>query len=254
MSLDPHGMAGKATIVVGAAGGIGSAIAIRFAEAGAKVACVDRVSPDSVAKRIADAGGVAVAIACDITGPDETQRVADQVKAMWGRTDVLVNSASADDPTANILDLPPEMWNHIFAVNVTGAYLMSRAVLPLMIAGGGGTVIHVASQLGHVGSAGRPAYCATKGALIQLTKAMAADHAAAGIRVNSLSPGAVETQRMVLRHGTMEEARRVSGPKHLLGRLGMPDEIAQAAVFLASPAASFMTGTDLLVDGGFIAT
>ena len=254
MSLDPHGMAGKATIVVGAAGGIGSAIAIRFAEAGAKVACVDRVSPDSVAQRIADAGGVAVAIACDVTGPDETQRVADQVKALWGRTDVLVNSASADDPTANILDLPPEMWNHIFAVNVTGAYLMSRAVLPLMIAGGGGTVIHVASQLGHVGSAGRPAYCATKGALIQLTKAMAADHAAAGIRVNSLSPGAVETQRMVLRHGTMEEARRVSGPKHLLGRLGMPDEIAQAAVFLASPAASFMTGTDLLVDGGFIAT
>lgn len=254
MSLDPHGLTGTATIVVGAAGGIGSAIAIRFAEAGAKVACVDRVSPDAVAQRIADAGGAAVAMACDITRPDETQKVADQVKVLWGQIDVLVNSASADDPTASILDLTPEMWNHIFAVNVTGPYLMSRAVLPLMIAGGGGIIIHVASQLGHVGSAGRPAYCATKGALIQLTKAMAADHAAAGVRVNSLSPGAVETQRMVLRHGTMEEARRVSGPKHLLGRLGMPDEIARAAVFLASPAASFMTGTDLLVDGGFIAT
>ena len=130
---------------------------------------------------------------------------------------------------------------------------MSRAALPVMIAGGGGTIIHVASQLGHVGSAGRPAYCATKGALLQLTKAMAADHAADGIRVVSLSPGAVETHRMILRHGNMEEARRVSGPKHLLGRLGLPNEIAQAAVFLASPGASFMTGTDLLVDGGYAA-
>jgi len=131
---------------------------------------------------------------------------------------------------------------------------MSRAILPTMIAGGGGVIIHVASQLGHVGSAGRPAYCATKGALIQLAKAMAADHAGDGVRVNSLSPGAVETHRMVLRHGDMEEARRVSGPKHLVGRLGLPDEIATAALFLASPAASFMTGTDLLVDGGYIAT
>lgn len=254
MSGAPTMLDDQVAIVVGAAGGIGSAIAVRFAEAGAKVACVDRVVPDAVARRIAHAGGTAVAMACDITRADETRTIAEQVVSLWGRTDVLVNSASADDPTASILDLPPEMWNHIFAVNVTGPYLMSRAVLPTMIAQGGGTIIHVASQLGHVGSAGRPAYCATKGALIQLTKAMAADHAAAGIRVNSLSPGAVETQRMVLRHGTMGEARRVSGPKHLLGRLGLPDEIAQAAVFLASPAASFMTGADLLVDGGFIAT
>jgi NAD(P)-dependent dehydrogenase (short-subunit alcohol dehydrogenase family) len=253
MSEKCQPLAGKIAIVVGAAGGIGSSIARRFAEAGAKVACVDRLPPEVVAKAISDQGGEAVAIGCDITRPDETRKAAEQVKALWNRTDVLVNSASADDPTASILDLPPETWNHIFAVNVTGPYLMSRAVLPLMIAGGGGAIIHVASQLGHVGSAGRPAYCATKGALIQLTKAMAADHAAHGIRVNSLSPGAVETRRMVLRHGDMENARKVSGPKHLLGRLGQPDEIATAAVFLASPAASFMTGTDLLVDGGYIA-
>jgi NAD(P)-dependent dehydrogenase (short-subunit alcohol dehydrogenase family) len=249
-----HVLAGKVAIVVGASGGIGSAVAIQFAEAGAKVAGVDRMAPDAVVQRIRDAGGEAVAIACDITRPDETLHAADQVKALWGRIDILVNGASADDPTASILDLPPEMWNHIFAVNVTGPYLMSRAVLPHMIDGGGGTIIHVASQLGHVGAAGRPAYCASKGALIQLTKAMAADHAAAGVRVNSLSPGAVETRRMIIRHGTMEEARRVSGPKHLLGRLGLPEEIASAALFLASPAASFMTGTDLLVDGGYIAT
>jgi NAD(P)-dependent dehydrogenase (short-subunit alcohol dehydrogenase family) len=254
MSGEAFSLAGKVAVVVGAGGGIGSSIARYFADAGAKVACVDRLAPDAVARAIVDAGKEAVALGCDITRADAAQATADQVKALWGRADVLVNSASADDPTASILDLAPEGWDHIFAVNVRGAYLMSRAILPTMIEGGGGVIIHVASQLGHVGSAGRPAYCATKGALIQLAKAMAADHAADGVRVNSLSPGAVETHRMVLRHGDMEEARRVSGPKHLVGRLGLPDEIATAALFLASPAASFMTGTDLLVDGGYIAT
>jgi NAD(P)-dependent dehydrogenase (short-subunit alcohol dehydrogenase family) len=254
VSAEAFALGGKVAIVVGAAGGIGSSIARRFAEAGAKVACVDRRASETVARGIAEAGGDAVALACDITRIDDTRAAAERVEALWGRADILVNSASADDPTADVIDLSPDEWDAIFAVNVRGAYLMSRAILPIMIAGGGGVIIHVASQLGHVGSAGRPAYCATKGALIQLAKAMAVDHAADGVRVNSLSPGAVETHRMVLRHGDMEEARRVSGPKHLVGRLGLPDEIATAAVFLASPAASFMTGADLLVDGGYIAT
>jgi NAD(P)-dependent dehydrogenase (short-subunit alcohol dehydrogenase family) len=253
MSGQSRPLEGMVAIVVGAAGGIGSAIARKYAEAGAKVACVDRSASDSLIEAITTDGGEAFAIICDITQPEATQVAVDAIVSRWGRVDILVNGASADDPTANILDLPPATWNHIFAVNVTGPYLMSRAVLPLMIAAGGGTIIHVASQLGHVGSAGRPAYCATKGALLQLTKAMAADHAADGIRVVSLSPGAVETRRMILRHGDMEEARRVSGPKHLVGRLGLPDEIAHAAVFLASSGASFMTGTDLLVDGGYAA-
>jgi NAD(P)-dependent dehydrogenase (short-subunit alcohol dehydrogenase family) len=122
-----------------------------------------------------------------------------------------------------------------------------------MVAGGGGSIIFIASQLGRVGSAGRAAYCATKGALIQLAKVIAADHAAQGIRANTLSPGAVETRRMLRLWKDMDEARRMMGPKHLLGRLGRPAEIAQAAVFLASEASSFMTGSDLLVDGGYTA-
>ena len=122
-----------------------------------------------------------------------------------------------------------------------------------MIAACGGSIIHIASQLGRVGAPNRPAYCASKGALIQLAKAMAVDHAPQNIRVNALSPGAVETRRLVLRFGDMEAARRIAGPKHLLQRLGQPDEIAQAALFLASDAASFMTGADLLVDGGYTA-
>jgi NAD(P)-dependent dehydrogenase (short-subunit alcohol dehydrogenase family) len=130
---------------------------------------------------------------------------------------------------------------------------LSRAVLPAMIKGGGGSIILIASQLGRVGSAGRAAYCASKGALIQLARVMAIDHAADNIRVNTLSPGAVETARLLKRYGSFAQARAAIGPKHLLGRLGQPQEIAPAAVFLASEAASFVTGSDLLVDGGYTA-
>ena len=123
-----------------------------------------------------------------------------------------------------------------------------------MIAGGGGSIIFIASQLGRVGSAGRAAYCATKGALIQLAKVMAIDHAAQNIRVNTLSPGAVETAAHVAPLRLVRGARKQTlGPKHLTRRLGQPDEIAAAAVFLASDAASFVTGSDLLVDGGYTA-
>jgi len=142
----------------------------------------------------------------------------------------------------------------VFGVNVTGAFLMSRAVLPTMIAAGGGSIIHIASQLGRVAAPARAAYCTSKGAIIQLAKAMAVDHAGQNIRVNSLSPGAVETRRLILRYGDMTTARRMAAPKHLLNRLGEPDEIAQAALFLASDAASFMTGADMLVDGGYTTT
>ena len=114
-------------------------------------------------------------------------------------------------------------------------------------------MILIASQLGRVGSAGRPAYCATKGALIQLAKVLAVDHAAQGIRANTISPGAIETRRMLMRHKNMDEARKMMGPKHLLNRLGRPEEIARGAVYLASDASSFMTGSDLLVDGGYTA-
>jgi NAD(P)-dependent dehydrogenase (short-subunit alcohol dehydrogenase family) len=247
---------GKSAIVTGAGSGIGRSIATTFAAAGAAVACLDLdpKAAENTAQSIASAGGRALARTCDVSLELDTCRAVDAVQSAFGPVHILVNGAATDDPNGTVLDTTPADWTRVFAVNVTGAYLMSRAVLPGMIAAGGGTIIHIASQLGRVAAPARAAYCTSKGALIQLAKAMAVDHAMQNIRVNALSPGAVETRRLVLRFGDMETARRIAGPKHLLNRLGQPDEIAQAALFLASDAASFMTGADMLVDGGYTTT
>lgn len=241
MSDAKFSLQGKAAVVTGAAGGIGSAIVRAFRDAGAKVAGVDldcqRIEAD-------------LALACDVSAEEETRQAVERAAGAFGALQVLVNAAAMRDPTASVTELDLAAWNRVFAVNVGGAYLMSRWAIPHMARAGGGSIIHVASQLGTVGAPGRVAYCATKGALVTMAKAMAADHAAQKIRVNALSPGAVETERM-LRFGSMEQAREALGPKHLVGRLGLPEEIAAAALFLACDASSFMTGANLLVDGGY---
>src|SRR5437762_7709176 len=239
--MDKYSLNGKCAIVTGAAGGIASAIVAAFRAAGAKVAGID-LDP---ARIKAD-----LAIGCDVSAETDTRAAVERAAGAFGGLHVLVNAAAMRDPSATVTELDLSAWNRVFAVNVGGAYLMSRWAIPHMAKAGGGSIIHIASQLGTVGTAGRVAYCATKGALITMAKAMASDHAAQKIRVNTLSPGAVETERM-LRFGSMEKAREVMGPKHLLNRLAQPEEIAAAALFLASDASSFMTGADLRVDGGY---
>ena len=250
---EKYSLARKSAVVTGAGNGIGRAIALAFAEAGAKVVCVDldKAAADATAAKI---GSEAFAIACDVSSESEVEAAAKLILTKCPIIHVLVNGAAGHDPNGTVLELSLTDWNKVFAVNVGGAFLMSRAILPAMIEAGGGSIIHIASQLGSVAGPRRAVYCATKGALIQLAKAMATDHAGQKVRVNTLSPGAVETDRLVKRFGDMETARRTAAPKHLLQRLGQPDEIAQAAVFLASDASSFMTGADLLVDGGYNAT
>jgi NAD(P)-dependent dehydrogenase (short-subunit alcohol dehydrogenase family) len=248
-------LTGKAALVSGAGGGIGRAIVLAFAEAGAAIACcdIDIPSVEETAQLVAAAGGRAIARRCDVAVEAEIRSAAAAANEAFGRLDILVSGAAPYDPSGTVLETSLADWERVLAVNLTGSFLLSRAALPLMIAGGGGSIIFIASQLGRVGSSGRAAYCASKGALIQLAKVMAIDYAGQNIRVNTLSPGAVETQRILHRYGSFEAAREGLGPKHLLGRLARPQEIAAAAVFLASDAASFVTGSDLLVDGGYTA-
>jgi NAD(P)-dependent dehydrogenase (short-subunit alcohol dehydrogenase family) len=253
--LDTYSLQSKVALVTGAGTGIGRAIALAFAEAGAAVGCAD-IDAETAAKTsdaIATRGGKALAIACDVSEERDAAAAAAAVKNAFGAIHVLVNAAVATDPSGTVLDYARSDWDRVFAINVTGVFLMSRAVLPAMIAAGGGSIIHLASQHARVGTPGRAVYCATKGALVMLAKSMAIDHAGQNIRVNTLSPGAVETRRMTYRYGDMAAARMALGPKHLLNRLAAPDEIARAALFLASDASSFVTGSDLLVDGGFTA-
>jgi NAD(P)-dependent dehydrogenase (short-subunit alcohol dehydrogenase family) len=246
---------GKPTIVVGAALGIGRAIALAFAEVGASVACldIDDAGASETAARIKRASGTAMAHRCDVTSETSIAYAVKAAIAAHGLPRVLVNGAAMREPTGTIVEVEPADWNRAIAINLSGAYLTSRAVIPHMANAGGGSIIHIASQMGRVGAAGRGVYCATKGALIQLAKVMAVDHARANIRVNTLSPGAVETDRVSFRYGSLEDARAHSVPKHPIGRLGQAEEIGRAAVYLASDASSFMTGADLLIDGGYTA-
>jgi NAD(P)-dependent dehydrogenase (short-subunit alcohol dehydrogenase family) len=248
-------LSGKAALVSGAGGGIGRAITLAFVEARAAVACcdIDLPAAEETARLVQAAGGRAIARHCDVAVEAETRDAVAAAHQALGRLDILVSGAAPYDPAGTVPETSLADWERVLAVNLTGSFLLSRAALPLMIAGGGGSIILIASQLGRVGAAGRAAYCATKGALIQLAKVMAIDHAEQNIRVNTISPGAVETQRTLQRYGSFEAARERLGSKHLLGRLGRPEEIAAAAVFLASNAASFITGSDLLVDGGYTA-
>jgi NAD(P)-dependent dehydrogenase (short-subunit alcohol dehydrogenase family) len=245
----------KTAIAVGAANGIGRATALAFAAAGASVACADVEEPGAkaTAAAIEKGGAHALPVHLDVTSGASCRAAIAATVERFGGLDVLLYGAADADKTATVLELDEAAWDRVIRINLTGAFLMVKAAIPAMIERGGGSVILIASQLGRVASPGRPAYCATKGALIQLAKVLATDHAKQGIRANTISPGAIETRRMLRRFQDMDEARKMMGPKHLLGRLGQPEEIARAALYLASDASSFMTGSDLLIDGGYTA-
>src|SRR6266852_2897683 len=256
MMIDPaFTLEKKVAIVVGAANGIGRATALAFAAAGAHVACADVEEPGAkaTAAEIEKGGAQALPLYLDVTEGASCRAAVAATVERFGGLDALMYGAADSDKTATVLEMDETAWDRVIRINLTGAFLMVKAAIPPMIERGGGSVILIASQLGRVASPGRPAYCATKGALIQLAKVLAADHAAQGIRANTISPGAVATRRMLRRFKDMDDARKNMGPKHLLNRLAEPEEIARAALYLASDASAFMTGSDLLIDGGYTA-
>ena len=171
----------------------------------------------------------------------------------FGGLDIVVANAATVTPRASVSELSEADWQAALDVNLTGVFLTCKHAIPHLVARGGGAVILMASQMARVAYEGQAAYCATKGALLQLAKVMALDHAGEHVRVNTLSPGGVATHRLAQRFGTLEKAEAEWGPTHPLGRLGQPREIASGAVFLASDDSAFMTGADLLIDGGYSA-
>jgi len=244
----------KVALMVGAANGIGRATSLAFAAAGAAVVCADIEDAKPTVAGIEKGGGHAMAVHLDVTDGGSCRGAVAAAVERFGGLDVLMYGAADSDMAAKVPDIDDAVWDRVIRINLTGAFLMTKAAIPAMIARGGGSIILIASQLGRVARPGRAAYCATKGALVQFAKVLATDHAADGIRANTLSPGAIETRRMLRQWKSMEDARKGMGPLHLLGRIGRPEEIARAAVYLASDASSFMTGSDLLIDGGYTAT
>lgn len=237
---------GKVAIVTGARGDIGGAICELFAREGVRLVSVDITGEDSDGP---DASGI-LNLKCDISSPEEVEAAIGRAMEVFGRLDILVNNAALFGPYGNVVELDLAEWNRSLAVNLTGTMLMSRSVVPAMRANGG-SIIHLASQLSHVGRAGRACYGMTKAGLRHLAKVMAIDHAQDNIRVNSLSPGPFATKRLISQYGGAEAHAAKVGPMTVLGRAGRVEEIANAALFLASERSSYMTGADLLVDGGF---
>lgn len=248
-------LVGRVAFVTGGGGEIGGAIARRFAREGAAVFVTDLISAkaDAIAARINAAGDAAAAMPLDVSVSRDCAAAIDKAAAQFGKLTTLVNVAAAVTPNANVEELSLQDWNTALDVNLTASFVMAKYAVPHMIDAGGGSIVNIASQLGQIGVARRPAYSTTKAALIQLTKCLAVDYARSGIRANSISPGSINTERSTSSWGSREEAQRVRGPAHLLGRLGEADEVAAGAVFLASDQSSFMTGTDLLLDGGYLA-
>lgn len=242
---------GQVVLISGAASDIGVAIAGRCVAEGAKVVCAD-LDGEAAVRVAAQWGTAALGVSCDVTDIDSARAAVELAGTRFGRLDGYVHNAAAPWHEGSVVDLPVDAWHTEMDVTLTGAFVMSKFVVPLMSATGGAIVL-IASQLGHVAASRSVAYCAAKAGLIHLARLMAVDHADAHVRVNSLSPGAVRTGRLARSWGDLDAAEAALAPAHLLGRIGRPEEIASSTTFLLSADASFITGTDLLVDGGYTA-
>jgi NAD(P)-dependent dehydrogenase (short-subunit alcohol dehydrogenase family) len=251
-----HTLAGRVALITGAASGIGRAAALLFAQEGAAVAIADvNEAGLAVAEEIVRNGGRALFELADVTRAADCQRAVARTLREFGGIHVLLNNAGIMR-RASVIELSEEDWDRVMAVNVRSVFLMSRQVIPIMARAGGGSVINTASGWGLAGGPRAAVYCASKGAVVLLTKAMAVDHGPQKIRVNCICPGDTDTGMLrdeAQQLGAQEDAFLAESARRPLGRIGRPEEIARAALYLASDASSFVTGTALVVDGGGLA-
>jgi len=244
----------KVALITGGTSGIGAATAILFAQEGAKVAVTGRHEQrgHAVTAQILEAGGEAIFLRTDVRKADQCRRAVDETTYAFERLDVLFNNAGVFYPHS-ALDCTEEEWDLQIDINLKGTFLMSKFALPGMIARGSGVIINNSSGWGIVGGDAAVAYCASKGGVVLLTKAMAIDHGRRGIRVNCICPGDVDTPMLpedARMRGQKWEEYLAGCNNRPLGRIGTSEEIAKAALFLASDDSSFMTGATLVVDGG----
>jgi NAD(P)-dependent dehydrogenase (short-subunit alcohol dehydrogenase family) len=255
----------KVAIVTGAGRGIGRATALRFGKEGAKVVLNDlkRELLQETAGLVTEHGGEVTVAVGDVAKATDAEALVRMAVERYGRIDILTNNAAIYLPS-DILDLPEAEWDRIIDINVKGTYLCCKYVIPHMIRGGGGSIINLGSVVSFVALDGpenlAPAYVTSKGAVLQLTRALAVRYGRNNIRVNAVCPGFIDTDMVATALGAMtdsdetrEEIRHASEAAHALGRFGKPEEVANAILFLASDESSFVTGSPLHVDGGYLA-
>ncbi len=251
-------VAGKVALITGGASGIGAESARRLAREGAAVIITDLSvdAGEALAGEITGAGGQAHFIAHDVTSESDWERAVGQGVAKFGRLNILLNNAGIAQTGLTLMTHSLEDWRRTLSINLDGVFLGLRYTGPAIAESGGGSVINVSSIMGKVASPGAAAYCASKGGVLMLTKAAALEWAPLNIRVNSIHPGYIDTplvSKVIREVENGNELREVLISRHALGRLGLPREIADAVVFLASDESSFMTGSELVVDGGYTA-
>jgi len=244
----------KVALITGGTSGIGEATAILFAREGANVTLTGRNQGhgEQVRAKILSSGGKAVFVRCDVRKAEECRRAVDKAVSSFGKLDILFNNAGVFYPHT-VVDCSEQEWDEQLDINLKGTFLMSKYALPAMIRRGSGVIINNSSGWGIVGGDSAVAYCASKGGVILLTKAMAIDHGPQGIRVNAICPGDVDTPMLpedAKMRGMKWQDYLAGCANRPLGRIGTAEEIAQAALFLASDDSSFMTGAALVVDGG----
>ncbi len=244
-------LSGQVALVTGAARGLGRAIAENLARCGAKVACVDVNAEllDQTVAAIEAAGGTAMAWTCDVTDSARVSAVVDEVVKTWGGLDILVNNAGITKDTL-ILRMKDDQWDAVININLRGTFLFTRAAARPLMKSSRGRIINIASVAGIMGNPGQSNYSASKAGVIGLTRTVAKELAGRNITVNAVAPGFIATDMTAVLSDEVKEAIKKQVP---LGRMGDPQDIADAVLFLASPAAGFITGHVLTVDGGLTA-